>query len=289
MPPFSVSEFTTWHQTFEADVALYAELGISGIEVCERKLSSDYQRAREQLQIIAQHGLKVTSVQPRCHALFADSMCPDVDDPDERAAIFRSTIDLFSEVFPGENIPLVAISGNAPNHNYRHAHETARRIYPALADYAADRGLRIMFEPLNPIIMNADAFIVSLDAAMGLINDVARDNFGLMLDVWHIWQEPAIYERVAQIDGGRIFGVHVCDWPVGEPRHIGDRVLPGDGVIELPRLLKAIEATGYDGAYCLEIFSRDELDDSLWRQDARNVVKRGLAGFQKSWEARKCC
>jgi len=285
-PPFSVSEFTTWHQTFEQDVVLYTSLGIKGIEICERKLSTDPDEARNQLKLVHKNGLKVTSVQPRCHALFNDSMCPELHDPDERAACFRATIDLFAEAFPDECIPLVAISGNAPNHNHRLAHETARRIYPQLADYAAERGLRIMFEPLNPIIMNADAFIVSLDEAMRLIHDVRHDHFGLMLDLWHVWQEPSIQQRIAQLDGSRIFGVHVCDWPEGGPRHIGDRVLPGEGIIDLPSLLKAIECSGYQGAYCLEIFSIDELGDSLWLQGPADVIRRGKSGFEHAWKTR---
>lgn len=289
VPLFSVSEFTTWSLTFEEDVRLYSELGIQGIEVCERKLSPEPSKALDQLRCIKEHNLKVTSVQPRCHALFADSMYPECADPDERAKLYSSTIDLFSAAFLGENIPLVAISGNAPGLNHRHAHETARRIYPALATYAADHGMRIMFEPLNPIIMNADAFICSLNEGIRLVEDVGQENFGLMIDAWHIWREPFIFERLKDLDPSFIFGVHVSDWPIGEPRLIGDRLLPGDGIIDLPRFLGALDHTGYQGAYCLEIFSDMSLDDSLWQRDPREVLHRGQRGFVRAWEQRICC
>lgn len=283
---FSVSEFTTWDLTFEQDVALYKSLGIAGIEVCERKLSTDPGKAREQLAMLRASGLKVTSVQPRVHALFRDSMCPDLADPVERMARYRQTIDLISSCFPGENIPLVTISGNAPDLNFRLAHERARWLYPDLALYAADHGLRVMFEPLSPILMNADAFICTLDGAMRLIDDVKHPAFGLMLDVWHVWSEPDIAARIARLED-RIFGVHICDWPKGEPRHVGDRVLPGDGVIDLPALFGAIERSGYRGAYALEIFSIHSLPDSLWRADPKQVIERGLKGFLHAWEKRR--
>jgi sugar phosphate isomerase/epimerase len=286
-PTFSVSEFTTWHQTFEQDIELYRRLGIRGIEVCERKLSTDVARARDQLAMLKARGLTVTSVQPRVHALFCDSMCPEISDCDERMSRYWRTIDLFAEVFPGENLSLVTIGGNAPDLNFHVAHETARKLYPLLADYAAERGLRIMFEPLSPILMNADSFICTLDEAMRLIDDVNRPNFGLMLDVWHIWREPHIAERIAKLDGNRIFGVHISDWPQDEPRHVGDRVLPGQGVIDLPGLLGAIERSGYRGAYCLEIFSIDALPDSLWRADAAKVIEQGRDGFLHAWERRR--
>ena len=99
-PTFSVSEFTTWHQSFEEDVKLYNTLGIEGIEICERKLSNDYIESLDQLAIVRECGLKVTSVQPRVHALFKDFMCPDIDNPVERHRRFRQSIDLFSEAFP---------------------------------------------------------------------------------------------------------------------------------------------------------------------------------------------
>ena len=286
-PTFSVSQFTTWHQTHEQDVALYRELGIEGIEVCERKLSTDPGQAREQLAMVRDSGLQVTSVQPRVHALFKDFMCPDLDDPDERMGRFRQTIDLFSECFPDQNLPLVSISGAAPDLNFQAAHAVARRLYPPLADYAAVRGMRIMYEPLSPVLMNSDTITCNLWEAVQLIEDVDRPNFGLMLDIWHIWREPHIFERVAAL-GPMIYGVHISDWPAGEPRHPGDRRICGEGVIDLPRMWGAIEQAGYRDAYCLEIFSIDELPDSLWQQDPGQVIERGRRGFLRTWEARHC-
>lgn len=284
-PPFSVSQFTTWHQTFEQDVALYKSLGVDGIEVCERKLSTDPGKAKEQLAMVRDAGLRVTSVQPRAHALFKDFMCPDVTDPVERLKRYRKTIDLFAEAFPGQSLPLVTISGNAPDMNYREAHRIARELYPPLADYAADRGLRVMYEPLSPVLMNNDTFICTFDEAMQLIHDVDRPNFGLMLDVWHVWREPGILDRIAALRG-EVFAVHLSDWPAGEPRCGGDRLICGEGVIDLRGMLRAIEQSGYRDAYCLEIFSADHLPDSLWRVDPAVVIRRSREAFVQAWEQR---
>ncbi len=286
-PPFSVSEFTTWDLSFEQDVALYRSLNLAGIEVCERKLSTDAGRAREQLAMLRESGLKVTSVQPRVHALFKDAMCPHLNDPEERLKRYRQTIDLFAESFPGQNIPLVTIGGNAPAYNFRLAHEMARRLYPDLARYAGDRGVRIMFEPLHPVLMNADTFICSLDEALRLIEDVDEPAFGLMLDLWHVWHERDIVRRIGQL-GKLIFGVHISDWPVQQPRGLADRILPGQGLIDLAGMLGAIAATGYEGAYCLEIFSAHEWPDSLWRADPARVIEEGRRGFYKAWESTTC-
>jgi sugar phosphate isomerase/epimerase len=286
-PTFSVSEFTTWHQSFEEDVKLYHALGIEGIEICERKLSTDYNEALNQLAIVREYGLKVTSVQPRVHALFKDFMCPDIENPEERHGQFRQSIDLFSEAFPDEDLILVTISGSAPEMNFQSAHKIARELYPDLADYAAEKNVRIMYEPLSPVLMNNDTFTCTMHEAMDLIEDVNRSNFGLMLDVYHVWREPVIYNRIEALDD-RLFGVHLSDWPEGEPRHPGDRRICGEGVIDFPRLLGAIEKSGYRGAYCLEIFSIDELPDSLWQADPSEVIRKSRSNFEAAWEKRHC-
>jgi sugar phosphate isomerase/epimerase len=282
-PLFGVSEFTTWHQTFEEDVALYLELGVDAIEVCERKLSCDGVKAREQLAYLKETKLSVCSIQPRVHALFSDSMSPKPTDAQERAEAFIKSIDLFSEFFP--NTPMVAISGNAPAFNYRYAHETARRLYPEIAKHAATKTMRIAFEPLSVVLMNNDSFISTLDEAVKLARDISHPSFGLLVDVWHVWREPIITERLAKLE--TIFAVHLCDWPKGEPRAVADRLIPGEGLINLPKLFKAIEDAGFKGAYGLELFSADHLPDSLWKQDPRVVIEKSRENFYKLWEARR--
>jgi sugar phosphate isomerase/epimerase len=286
LPPlFSVSQYTTWHQSFEEDVELYARLGVDGIELCERKLASDPGRRRDQLALLREAGLRVTSVQPRVHALFEDSMSPDGHDPRERLEQYRRTIDLVAETWPGEDVPLVTVTGKAPAFDFARAHQTARELYPALADYAGERGLRIALEPLSPVLMNTDTFICTLSGALRLIDQVGRPNFGLLVDTWHIWDELLLAERLDAV-GQLIFGVHISDWPRGEPRQLGDRAVVGEGRIDLPAVLGAIDRAGYRGAYCLEIFSVDELPDSLWLADQAEVVERSRAGFLRAWEQR---
>jgi sugar phosphate isomerase/epimerase len=282
-PLFAVSEFTTWHQTFEEDVALYIELGVDATEVCERKLSKDREKARDQLAYLKETNLSVCSIQPRVHALFPDSMSPEPTDAEARAEAYMKSIDLFSEFFP--NTPMVAISGNAPDYNYRSAHQTARNLYPQLAAQAASKKMRIAFEPLSVVLTNNDSFISTLDEAVTLARDVNHPNFGLLIDVWHVWREPIIHERLAKLEN--IFAVHLCDWPKGEPRAVADRAIPGEGMIDLPGLFTAIEKTGFNGAYALELFSADSLPDSLWRRDPRDVIEKSRKNFYKAWEARR--
>jgi sugar phosphate isomerase/epimerase len=283
-PPaiLGVNQFTTKPQSFEDDLALYERLGVELIEVCEQKLSDNLAEARDKLALLPQHGLTISSVQPRVHALFPDRMAAEPTEPTERLACFRRAIELFTDAFPGLDVPFVTIGGAAANYDFRHAHETARRLYPPLADIAADRGARIAFEPIHPYLLNADTFVYALDDALRLIDDVDRPNFGLVFDIWHLWQEPDLLERIESISE-RIFVVHLSDWPPRGPRRLDDRMILGEGVIDVAEIFAALERGGYGGPYCLEILSDKSLPDSLWKADPVEVIERSRAGFERAW------
>ena len=280
---FGVSEFTTWPQTFEQDVQQYARLGVDAIEICEFKLSSDAAEFEDQLARVRDSGLAISSVQPRLHSLFPDAPRPEPQAPSARMAGFRESIVRFGHSAPGTT--LVSITGAAPGGNFRTAFETAVREYQTLADFAADHGLKIALEPLNPILMNADTFLCSLPDAMKIVHAVNRPNFGVWVDVWHIWQDPGAAEHIRAC-GDRIFGVHVNDWHA--PRCFGDRAVIGQGEIDLPPLLRAIHDTGYRGAYTLELFSEEWLPDSLWKGDLDAVLTNSRAALETAWSKAEC-
>jgi sugar phosphate isomerase/epimerase len=88
----------------------------------------------------------------------------------------------------------------------------------------------------------------------------------------------------------------VSDWR--EPtRGWADRVLPGDGVADLPAILGALDSVGFNGAgwsgfYDLEIFSDNgafgsAYPDSLWDLDAAELARRGRSAFAQVWSTRR--
>ena len=50
-----------------------------------------------------------------------------------------------------------------------------------------------------------------------------------------------------------------------------DRVMPGDGCLDLKSEIRLLKEKGYDGAVSLELFNRD-----LWEKDPGEVLKRGV-------------
>jgi sugar phosphate isomerase/epimerase len=131
--------------------------------------------------------------------------------------------------------------------------------------------------------MGQNTFIWLIPQALEMIDQIGRSNFGICLDTWNNWQDPDVLDHIQEC-GKLITVVHVSDWHL--PRSYADRTIPGEGQIPIAELLGAIDATGYKGAYSLEIFSDESLPDSLWLQDGRTVISKSKAGFDKAWAGR---
>jgi sugar phosphate isomerase/epimerase len=150
-------------------------------------------------------------------------------------------------------------------------------------------GVRIGLEPINRVGGEHWTFISSLGEAVELLEEVDHPALGIQFDTWHVWNTPNVLDEIAQ-HADRFVGVHVADWR--EPtRKWADRVLPGDGVGDLPALIGAIDAAGWDGYYDVEIFSDngsfgDAWPDSLWDVPAEELAVRAKGAFERVWEAR---
>jgi sugar phosphate isomerase/epimerase len=273
---FGVSEFTTWPWTFEEDIERYARFGVEAIEICEFKL--DQERIGEQLALIHGANLEITGVQPVVRTLFPSQSQPEPELVPDRMRRFRRTIEHFGPLAHG--VPFVTNTGIPPNGNIHEALDTAAREYRELADFAAGHGARVALEPLNASIMNVESSIWTLDQAMEVVEAVDRSNFGICLDLWNVWQNAGIIEAIKAC-GDRIFAVEVSDWRT--PRSYQDRLIPGQGLIPMPALLRAIHQSGYRGAYVVEIFSGD-VADSLWERDLEQVIADSRNGLDGAWQ-----
>ena len=158
-----------------------------------------------------------------------------------------------------------------------------------IAGEAERVGVRIGVEPINRVGGENWTMISSLGEAAELLEEADHPALGLQFDTWHVWNTPDVRDDIAR-HAHRFVGVHVADWRAGT-RGWCDRVLPGDGVGDLPTLLGAVEAAGWSGYYDVEIFSDNGTfgnawPDSLWDVPAAQVVRDAQAAFERVWDAR---
>ncbi len=275
---FGVSQYTTKQWSFEQDIENFSRLGVEAIEICEYKLDPD--EAAAQLALVREKGLTVTSVQPRVHTVYPDSLFAEPKEPVERMKLFRNAIETIAPYVPA-GTPFVSNTGIAPNGNFREGWEVTVREMREICRGAGDYGMRIAMEPLNPILMNTNTFVWLIPQVMQMADEVGMENFGVCVDTWNDFHDPLAVQHLQEC-GERIFVVQVSDWHM--PRAFADRAIVARGEIDLPPLLRAIHEAGYRGAYTLEIFSDESLPDSLWRAPADWVIEESRKGLDKAWK-----
>jgi sugar phosphate isomerase/epimerase len=158
-----------------------------------------------------------------------------------------------------------------------------------IAAEAAGLGLRVGLEPINRIGGQDWTMISSIGEAVELLEDVDRPALGIQFDSWHVWNTPAVADDIEKY--AELFvGVHIADW-AERTRGWCDRILPGEGVSDLPQILGALERAGWDSYYDLEIFSDNGTfgnawPDSLWDVPVEELVRRAKDAFERVWDAR---
>ena len=272
---FGVSEFTTMPWSFDEDLAHYEALGVDAIEVVEAKL--DAERWADQMAAISEAGLTISGVQPTVRTFFASRMTPKPQPLDERVTRLRGSIEKLARFAPGA--PFITNVGAHPKGDMAEAMRVVTRELKALAPIAADHGVRIALEPLNPTSVNVESAIWTIDQALDIIEGTGHDEIGLCLDYWNIWQNESVDAAIRRA-GDRIFTVQASDWRT--PRSFADRIVPGDGSIPLAHLLKTTRDAGFAGPYVVEIFSID-VADSLYDGDLDAVIRRSHAGMEAAW------
>jgi len=112
--------------------------------------------------------------------------------------------------------------------------------------------------------------INTLNTAVKVINSMSKHNVGLVVDSFHMHLSKIMFSELVQIQSNRLFLVHVNDSEAGDPRELTDanRLLPGDGVMNLQDLRLSLVQMGYDGFLSLELFK-----PSYWQQDPQQVAK----------------
>jgi sugar phosphate isomerase/epimerase len=283
-PRLSVSQITTLRSSFADDVRDYAASGVEAIGVWELKLGEGADA--EALEALAASGLSSAAAVPAVPSVLPLPLLGGPEDPAERVDAFCRSLERLAPFNPSS---IVCLTGTGLGRAADDARSLAVDGLATIGREAERLGLRIGLEPYQRIGGEEWTIVSSIPEAVELIRDAGDSPaLGIQFDSWHLWNTPTLYEDIErEID--RFAGVHIADYR--EPtRGWADRALPGDGVADIPRILAALDAAGWDGLYDIEIFSDDgtfgaEYPDSHWAAPATETLARACAAFERCWSA----
>jgi sugar phosphate isomerase/epimerase len=245
MAELSMNETTTFRWSFEEDVARYAAAGIPAIGVWRQKLSDcGVSKAGE---LLRQSGLKVS------HLFWAGGFTGSDgrshrESVEDAAEAVRIAAELNCRT-------LVVYSGPRAGHTYRHARRLAQEALSELAPAAGELNVALAVEPMHPGCADQWTFLTSLDDTLELLAAVGCPQVKMVLDTYHLGQEPSLVDRMAMVLP------HLALVQLGDARRppAGEqnRCRLGEGVVPLAEIVAALKAGGYDGYYDVELLGED--------------------------------
>jgi sugar phosphate isomerase/epimerase len=219
---------------FEANVAKIASWGYDGVELAVRdpKLVNAGQLER----VVADNGLVVPAIGTG-QAWGEEGLSFTSNDPAIRAAAIER---ISSHIPLAEHLNAIVILGlirgiTPEGQTHEQSMEYLVDAIQQCAAAAEGTTVRFALEPMNRYETD---LIHNATDGLDLINRVGADNFGLLLDTFHMNIEDADIGSSIRTCGDRIFHFHVAD---------SNRWHPGAGHLDFAGILEELENTGYQG------------------------------------------
>lgn len=128
------------------------------------------------------------------------------------------------------------------------------RAFAEICDRAAEHGLAVAIE-FVPV-----GVIPGVARAVELIERAGRPNAGIMVDSWHFFRSGSDLDALARVPGELILSIQLNDATALAEHDLNegmvDRLMPGEGELDLRGLMQALAATGTRAPVGIEVFSR---------------------------------
>jgi sugar phosphate isomerase/epimerase len=179
-------------------------------------------------------------------------------------ATFRSTIPLLEDAASfsaaigcPRMMTYIAPSTDTPKDELR---RTYKARFTQIADVLARSHCRLGLEFLGPMQFRTRGkyeFIWKMTEMLEFAKECGS-NVGLTLDAWHWHHAGGTTDDILAAGKSRIVVVHFDDAARLPPEQVRDneRLLPGEGVINLTGFLRALRQIGYEDGLSIEVFGR---------------------------------
>ncbi|MBY5957569.1 sugar phosphate isomerase/epimerase [Membranicola marinus] len=129
---------------------------------------------------------------------------------------------------------------------------------------------------VKPALVFVEMFpLKTMGQALGIAADADHPEARIIPDVFHMYISGGGFDGLKLLQGNAIAIFQFNDAPKDmamEDMKDKDRVFPGDGILPLPKILKDLNATGFDGCVSLELYN-----PTYYKRDLLEVAKTGLS------------
>jgi 2-keto-myo-inositol isomerase len=156
--------------------------------------------------------------------------------------------------------------------------ELGARHYHELLELGKQFGVKPSIEYLGFV-----EDFTTIEDALEIMEKCGHPDATVILDPFHCFRGGGPIESISKLRADQIAMSHFNDAPADPPReqqHDPDRVMPGDGIVDLKLYCDKLREVGYDRWLSLELFRPD-----LWEQDPLEVAKIGLDKMRTAAEA----
>ena len=282
-PRIALSQLGFPDTTFDEDIAIATKVG-AGISPDEHKLVPGGEVAQSERLATAGVGVALgTPANLTILQVLEPGMPPGPTDPDERIA---TMVEAMRRLAPLRPVSFLFITGPAAGLTDNEARSIVIEGIRTLAGEAKALGMSIAIETMREPFRPRWTIVTSLGETLDLLEEVGDDDVGIIFDTWHMWDSKDVLSMIP-VAADRIHGVQIADYR-DPTRSAMDRVVAGDGIGRIDRLVAALREAGYDGWYEMEIFSDDgrfghDYPDSLWKLDPLDYATRQIEGFMRCW------
>lgn len=249
----------TFKGDLETNLARIAALGYDGVELAIR--DPKLVNLDELDKLVRKYNLKIPAIGTG-QAWGEEGL--SFTDPDP--AIRRDAIERIKSHVPvaghfGSVIIIGLIRGIVkPGVSHEQSMDWLIKALQECSDAAQAHGIRLALEPIN----RYETTLIN-DVAQGLelIERVGTENFGLLLDTFHMNIEEPMIEDSMRVCGSRLFHFHVAD---------SNRCYPGAGHLDFKVILQTLSSIDYEGWISGEF---------LPKPDAETAAEKSIANLNQ--------
>lgn len=254
-----------WKSNLMTDIRLAREAGFDAIEVAATKVWDYMESGRplaDVVEALKKYDMKIISINDIANVERTDddAVHQTLQETEKLSAIAQK---LGCDCI--QLVPLLALQGRSEEEVIRLTGQNIARI----CDIGAKYGVRFQLEPVGWSPIN------SLRLTKKLIAEVNRDNFGTVVDFFHLFVGgQTTPDDVRKFDPERIYHIHFCDCRMPREGEVFDETVlrgmyAGEGEVPIKEWVQAVKDTGYDGWWSYELISAYH-----WTEDVKEVAQK---------------